>query len=96
MTNYYRANVSPSDRYVLSTPDSLKSRLKPDGSGYSNLYLAGDWVATSINAGCVEAATLGGLKAARAVANQNVRIDDEPRHDHLANQESLSAVVRPV
>jgi uncharacterized protein with NAD-binding domain and iron-sulfur cluster len=29
-------------------------------SGFSNLYLAGDWTVNGLNAGCVEAATMSG------------------------------------
>jgi uncharacterized protein with NAD-binding domain and iron-sulfur cluster len=31
------------------------------------MVLAGDWTKTALNAGCVEAATMSGLMAARAV-----------------------------
>jgi uncharacterized protein with NAD-binding domain and iron-sulfur cluster len=64
---YVRANVSPSERYVQSLPGTSKYRLRPSGSGYSNLVLAGDWTDCGFNAGCVEAATISGLLAARAV-----------------------------
>jgi hypothetical protein len=64
---YLRANVDPSDRYVQSVPGSGAHRLRADASGYANLALAGDWIDTGLNAGCIEAATLGGLQAANAV-----------------------------
>jgi uncharacterized protein with NAD-binding domain and iron-sulfur cluster len=64
---YWRANVDPSDRYVLSLPGSERYRLRPDGSGFENLYLAGDWTDSGLNAGCIEAATMSGLQAANAV-----------------------------
>jgi uncharacterized protein with NAD-binding domain and iron-sulfur cluster len=66
-SQYVRANVDPSDRYVQSLPGSGAHRLRADGSGYANLALAGDWIDTGLNAGCIEAATLGGLQAANAV-----------------------------
>ena len=66
-TQHLRANVDPSDRYVLSVPGSAPHRLRADESGYENLALAGDWIETGLNAGCIEAATLGGLQAANAV-----------------------------
>jgi uncharacterized protein with NAD-binding domain and iron-sulfur cluster len=66
-SQYWRANVDPSDRYVLSLPGSERHRLRPDGSGFDNLYLAGDWTDSGLNAGCVEAATMSGLQAANAV-----------------------------
>ena len=63
---YVRANVRPSDGYVLSLPGTAGFRLEPGGSGVRNLFLAGDWVRTSLNAGCVEATFLAGRDAARA------------------------------
>jgi predicted NAD/FAD-dependent oxidoreductase len=62
-----RVNINPSDRYVLSVKDSLDSRMTADGSGIGNLYLAGDWVRTGLNAGCVEAAVMAGQAAAKAI-----------------------------
>jgi uncharacterized protein with NAD-binding domain and iron-sulfur cluster len=64
---YYRANTNPSDRYVHTPPGSTKHRLFADESGFDNLVLAGDWVMTHLNGGCVEAATMGGMQAARAL-----------------------------
>jgi uncharacterized protein with NAD-binding domain and iron-sulfur cluster len=66
-SQFWRANVDPSDRYVLSLPGSERHRLRPDGSGFENLYLAGDWTDSGLNAGCLEAATMSGLQAANAV-----------------------------
>jgi uncharacterized protein with NAD-binding domain and iron-sulfur cluster len=64
---YVRVNVNPSDRYVQCVPGSLERRLAPHGSGYDNLFLAGDWVRIGLNAGCIEQAVLGGRAAARAI-----------------------------
>ena len=43
-SQYWRANIDPSERYVLSLAGSTKYRLKAGESGFDNLYLAGDWV----------------------------------------------------
>ena len=64
---YLRANVDPSDRYVLSLPGTGRFRLRPDASGYDNLWLAGDWTDNGLNAGCIEAAVVSGIQAANAV-----------------------------
>ena len=66
-TQYWRANVDPSDRYVQSLPGTDRFRLRSDESGYDNLFLAGDWTDSGINAGCIEAAVLSGLQAANAI-----------------------------
>ncbi|MDI1451823.1 NAD(P)-binding protein [Polyangium sp. 6x1] len=64
---YWCATRNPSDRYVLAAPGTSALRLRADESGYRNLLLAGDWILTAMNLGCVEAATLGGLQAAQAL-----------------------------
>lgn len=64
---FYKANIDPSERYVLSVPGSGRHRLKTDGSGFRNLFLAGDWIETGYNMGCVECAVISGLLAAQAV-----------------------------
>lgn len=72
-SQYLRANVDESDQYVLCVKGSTRHRLAPAESGFSNLALAGDWVKTELNAGCLEAATLGGLAAAHAILGGTVR-----------------------
>jgi uncharacterized protein with NAD-binding domain and iron-sulfur cluster len=64
---YWRANVSPWERYVQAAPGTVGLRLRAEESGYSNLWLAGDWTLNGINAGCVEAATMSGIECARAM-----------------------------
>jgi uncharacterized protein with NAD-binding domain and iron-sulfur cluster len=65
---FWRANIDPTERYVLSAPGSIEKRLAPGESGFANLYLAGDWTRTSLDCGCAEAAVESGLLAARALA----------------------------
>jgi uncharacterized protein with NAD-binding domain and iron-sulfur cluster len=36
--------------------------------GLSNLLLAGDWLRTGLDSGCVEAAVMGGMQASRAIS----------------------------
>ena len=66
-SQFWRANVDPSERYVLSLPGSDKYRLRTDASGYRNLVLAGDWIDCGLNAGCLEAAVMSGFQAANAL-----------------------------
>jgi uncharacterized protein with NAD-binding domain and iron-sulfur cluster len=65
---FWRANVDPSERYVLSVAGSSAYRPASNGAGLSNLYLTGDWIRTGVNAGCVEAAVMAGMQASRALA----------------------------
>ena len=61
---YWRANVAPSERYVLTPAGSVEHRLPSDDSGFENLMLAGDWTRNGIDGGCVEAAVISGIEAA--------------------------------
>ena len=79
-SQFIRANWAPSERYVQSLPGTDKYRLKPGDSGYDNLVLAGDWTDCGFNAGCVEAATMSGLLAARAITGDDH--DDVVGYDH--------------
>jgi uncharacterized protein with NAD-binding domain and iron-sulfur cluster len=66
---YWVANINPSDRYVLAVKNSDQYRLKPDGSGFDNLYLVGDWVDNGhLNLGSTEPTVIAGLEAARAIS----------------------------
>jgi hypothetical protein len=67
-------NVGPNESYVQAAPGTLRYRLRADESGYSNLFLAGDWTRTGIDVGCVEGAVIAGLKAAGAISGENVAI----------------------
>jgi uncharacterized protein with NAD-binding domain and iron-sulfur cluster len=64
---YLRANIDPSERYVLSLPGTARYRLDAGETGYDNLVVAGDWTRTSWNVGCIEAAAESGVNAAAAV-----------------------------
>jgi uncharacterized protein with NAD-binding domain and iron-sulfur cluster len=64
---YLRANFEGSERYVLSTKGSTAARLRADAMPAGNLYLAGDWTLNGLNVGCVEAAVMSGMQAARAI-----------------------------
>lgn len=52
---------------MLSVPGSTKYRLTAAGSGFANLYLAGDWTLNGLNFGCIESATMGGLEVSQAI-----------------------------
>ena len=69
-SQYLRANIDPSERYVLSLPGTVQYRMAADGSGYDNLILAGDWTKTDWNVGCIEAAVTSGINAAAAVEGE--------------------------
>ncbi len=76
-SQYWRANVDPSERYVLSVVGSTQHRLHTDNTGYANFYVTGDWIRTGINAGCVEAAVMAGMQTSRAISGHPARIAGE-------------------
>lgn len=73
-SQFWRANVDPSERYVLSLPGTSRYRLAPDETGYENLVFAGDWTRCGLNSGCVESAVISGRLAAATVGAR------PPRH----------------
>ena len=84
---FWRANIDPSERYVLSLPGTLNHRMEPGGSGYANLYLAGDWTKVAeINAGCVEVAAMSGLTAASALSGVDIPIVSMSPEPFITNQ----------
>jgi uncharacterized protein with NAD-binding domain and iron-sulfur cluster len=80
-SQYWRANVDPSDLYVQSLPGTNQYRLRPDASGFENLVVVGDWTDCGLNAGCVEAATRSGVLGAGAVVDRR-RLGAIDEFDH--------------
>jgi uncharacterized protein with NAD-binding domain and iron-sulfur cluster len=80
-SQFWTANVNPSDRYVLALPGSLRHRISPLDNTYDNLTIAGDWTDCGFNEGCVEAAMMSGRLAAHAIA-QFPALDDIVGYDH--------------
>lgn len=72
-SQYWRSNAEPSERYVQSLPGTDRFRLRADRSGFTNLYLAGDWIDSGLNAGCIEAAVMSGKQAANALLGRPLR-----------------------
>ncbi|WP_231625072.1 FAD-dependent oxidoreductase [Novosphingobium sp. AAP93] len=80
-TQYWRANVNPSDRYVIHTPGSWRSRISPLDRTYDNLTIAGDWTDSGFHSGCVEGAVMSGLLAAHAISGAP-DLEDIIAYDH--------------
>jgi len=82
-SQYWRANTSGWERYVLTPAGSIPKRLAPGNSGFENLYLAGDWTKNGIDGGCVEAAATSGIQAAAALRGEAAEIvGQDPRWLH--------------
>jgi predicted NAD/FAD-dependent oxidoreductase len=67
-SQFWVANVNPTDRYTQSIPGSSEHRISPLDNTYDNLTLAGDWTDCGLNLGCVEAAVMSGRLAAHALS----------------------------
>lgn len=80
-SQFWRANVNPSDRYTLALPGSLKYRISPLDNTYDNLTIAGDWTDCGFNEGCVEAAIISGRLAAHAISHVPA-LEDIIGYDH--------------
>jgi len=74
---YVRANTEGSERYVLFVAGSTKHRIPADDTGFDNLSIAGDWTRTGLDAGCIEAAAMSGLQAARGISGEALAIPGE-------------------
>jgi len=80
-TQFWTANINPSDRYVQSLPGSLAYRISPLDMTFDNLTIAGDWTATGLDTGCIESAVISGLLAAHAISRKPA-LGDIVGYDH--------------
>jgi uncharacterized protein with NAD-binding domain and iron-sulfur cluster len=80
-SQFWTANVNPSDRYVLALPGSTKHRISPLDNTYDNLTIAGDWTDCGFPEGCVEAAVMSGRLAAHALSH-TPPLEDIIGYDH--------------
>lgn len=64
---YFRANFEGTELYVLSVVNSTAKRIKSGETGFSNLYLAGDWTLNNLNLGMIESAVMSGMQASQAI-----------------------------
>jgi uncharacterized protein with NAD-binding domain and iron-sulfur cluster len=80
-SQFFTANVNPSDRYTLALPGSARYRISPLDNTYDNLTIVGDWTDCGYNSGCVEAAVMSGRLAAHAIS-QSPPLEDVIGYDH--------------
>ncbi|MCB1178989.1 MAG: NAD(P)-binding protein [Leptospiraceae bacterium] len=64
---FVRANIDPTERYVLSYPGSEKFRLEAWNSGFDNLIPTGDWIDTGLNVGSAEGSFISGMLASHTI-----------------------------
>lgn len=78
---FWKANINPTDRYILSLPGTLKYRISPLDMTFDNMTIAGDWTDCGHQAGCVEAAVMSGRLAAHALS-QHPPLEEIIGYDH--------------
>lgn len=75
-SQFFKANVALTERYVLSVPGSSRYRLQVhDPEEFSNLYLTGDWTWCGLNVGAMESATMSGMLCSLALSGFPKRED---------------------
>ena len=79
---HVQANIQGSDRYVLSLPGSIRSRISPLECPVLNMTIAGDWTACGLDVGCVEAAVISGMLAAHAITGREPALASIVGYDH--------------
>ena len=77
-SQYRRANIAPWEQYTASFPGTGETRLRPDKSGFENVYLAGDWTKNSLNFGAVEASVISGRVACRGLLGRDYPVFGDP------------------
>jgi uncharacterized protein with NAD-binding domain and iron-sulfur cluster len=73
---FFRANIAPSERYVLCVPRAQSVRMTQGKTPFANLYVAGDYVFTGI-LGSIEASVMTGMMASRAISGYPQKIYGE-------------------
>jgi uncharacterized protein with NAD-binding domain and iron-sulfur cluster len=94
-SQWLRANIDGTERYVLSVKGSTKHRMKAGETGFGNLVIAGDWVDSGFNVGCVEAATMAGMQASRAICGYPQRVPGEEEGHPARQEQPLTYIARP-
>lgn len=86
---YWRANISPAERYVLAVPGSSQYRLRNGVSGFQNVFVCGDWTYTGL-AGSIEGAVMSGMFASRAISGAPAVVPGEVKPTGIASEASGS------
>ena len=71
---FLRANIDPTECCIQSAAGTTQYRLHPHESGFDNLFLAGEATRNGFNTSAIEAATMSGMAASRAICGQPEQI----------------------
>ena len=64
---YFSLNIDPTNHFSVAEPGADQYRMQADESGFSNLFLTGDWTNFGLNIGHMEGAIVSGLRTAQVV-----------------------------
>ena len=67
---YMRVNYEPHALCTLALPGKTKWRLAPDGTGFENLFVSGDWIDNGVYVACVEGTFQSGILSARVISKR--------------------------
>lgn len=76
-SQYWRSNCGPSERCTLALPGTNRYRMKAGDTGYSNLFVSGDWTDNNLYCAFMEATVQSGILTARAVSGRDFPIIGE-------------------
>jgi hypothetical protein len=76
-SQYWRSNCGPSERCTLSLPDTNQFRMKAGETGYTNLFVTGDWTDNNLYLAFMEATFQAGILSARAIVGERFPIIGE-------------------
>jgi uncharacterized protein with NAD-binding domain and iron-sulfur cluster len=87
-SQWFVANIEPTNQYTLAWPDTDRFRLRADQSGYRNLFLCGDWTNFGLNIGHMEGAVTSGLLAAQCALRAMAQTDLRAIFPHVGSPEA--------
>ncbi len=92
---YFSLNIDPTNHFSIAEPGADKYRMKTDESGFSNLFLTGDWINLGLNIGHMEGAFVGGLRAGQAVLRTHGFTNLKPILGNAERIEQSSQIHKP-
>ena len=73
-SQYWRANIDPTELYVLSLPGTMRWRMTAGDNEFDNLVICGTWTDSGFNLSSVEGAVMSGLSAAKFISGEPIEI----------------------
>lgn len=92
LDQFFSAAISPTNQYVIALPGTERYRLKPDASGFENMFLVGDWTDYGTNIGYMEGCVVSAHQAVQALLGSLGKSEFRPYYaDTLADWHAPTA-----